>query len=216
MECKVHSEVTPVYSESVTEMLVIADNNDAVMQDGYEGITQEMLNGSQQFRETVVCVDADQVTLSSPNSVSVADVQLVSPIDTRSSDIEHAMGILKIKELKLFQLRCLDALKDGKDVIVVQPTGSGKSVCFTLPAAGDDRYKIFWRVFQSTSNLPSLAFCTPEYLFSSSSNGTYSGTGGQFHLLLQKQDIINMVTIYEAHKVFDRLPDYDTDLHLMK
>ena len=134
MECKVHSEITSVYSESVTETLVIADNNDAVMQDGYEGITQEMLDGSQQFGKTVVCVDADQVTLSSPNSVSAADVQLVSPIDTRSSDIEHAMGILKIQELKLFLLRCLDALRDGKDVIVVQPTGSSKSVCFTLPA----------------------------------------------------------------------------------
>jgi len=36
------------------------------------------------------------------------------------------MGILKIKELKLFQLSCLDALRDGKDAIVVRPTGSGK------------------------------------------------------------------------------------------
>ena len=26
------------------------------------------------------------------------------------------------------------AIRDGKDAIIVQPTGSGKSVCFALPA----------------------------------------------------------------------------------
>ena len=44
------------------------------------------------------------------------------------------MALLKIKELKQFQLSCLDAIRDGKDAIIVQPTGSGKSVCFALPA----------------------------------------------------------------------------------
>ena len=44
------------------------------------------------------------------------------------------MALLKIKELKQFQLCCLDAIRNGKDAIIVQPTGSGKSVCFALPA----------------------------------------------------------------------------------
>jgi len=59
-----------------------------------------------------------------------------------------------------------------------------------------------------------FSFLYSEYLFGSSSNGTYSGTSGPFHLLRQKQDIINMVTIDEAHKIFDCLPDYQPEMKL--
>lgn len=48
--------------------------------------------------------------------------------------IQIAKATLKIKELKHFQVKCLAALQAGIDAIVVQPTASGKSVCFTLPA----------------------------------------------------------------------------------
>jgi len=37
---------------------------------------------------------------------------------------------LKIKELKQFQIM---AIQEGKDVVLVQPASSGKSVCFVLP-----------------------------------------------------------------------------------
>ena len=136
----------------------------------------------------------------------------------------------------------MHALQAGKDVIVVQPTGSGKSACFTLfallspvviepvvavitnqveslknkgidavalgRAANSKKSVNFRRVFQSTSDLPIIAFCTPEYLFGTPSSLSYSGTSGQFHLLLNIKDILSTVTIDEAHKIFDRMPDY--------
>jgi len=37
-------------------------------------------------------------------------------------------------ELRQFQIDCITAVKQGKDVVVIQPTGSGKSLCFVLPA----------------------------------------------------------------------------------
>ena len=45
--------------------------------------------------------------------------------------LEAAKSTLKVQE---FKIDCITAVKQGKDVIVVQPTGSGKSVCFILPA----------------------------------------------------------------------------------
>ncbi|MCY3928216.1 MAG: DEAD/DEAH box helicase, partial [Acidobacteria bacterium] len=41
---------------------------------------------------------------------------------------------LCIKEFKEFQIKTIDAIAHGNDVILVQPTGSGKSLCFTVPA----------------------------------------------------------------------------------
>ena len=41
---------------------------------------------------------------------------------------------LKIKELKIFQQESVEALHLGKDVIIVQPTGAGKSLCYVVPA----------------------------------------------------------------------------------
>ena len=39
---------------------------------------------------------------------------------------------LKIKELKIFQQESVEALHLGKDVIIVQPTGAGKSLCYVV------------------------------------------------------------------------------------
>jgi len=73
-------------------------------------------------------------------------------------------------------------------------------------AAGDKlRSKNSRRVFQSTSDMPTLAFCTPEYLFGTESTATYTETSGEF---LDRIDIFNMVAIDETHKIFDCLPDY--------
>ena len=49
-------------------------------------------------------------------------------------DLAAAKSTLKIREFKWFQTDCIAAVTQGKDVIVVQPTGSGKSMCFVLPA----------------------------------------------------------------------------------
>ena len=48
-------------------------------------------------------------------------------------DIECIKSRLQIRELKEFQLNCIRAVSQGSDVIVVQPTGSGKSLCFVVP-----------------------------------------------------------------------------------
>ena len=166
--------------------------------------------------------------------------------DNGESVILAAKSTLKIHEFKQFQTDCITAVKQGKDVIVVQPTGSGKSMCFVLPAllfkgkvslviepvvavivnqvdalqkkginalalgraAGSKKSFNYRQVFQSTHDEPLIAFCTPEYLFSTPSTGSCLGTVGQFSTLLAKMDCIGVITIDEAHKIFDRLPSY--------
>jgi len=55
-------------------------------------------------------------------------------------------------------------------------------------AAGDElRSKKSLRIFRSTSDMPTLAFCTPEYLFGTKSTAKYTGTSGEFHLLLDRK-----------------------------
>ena len=39
-----------------------------------------------------------------------------------------------MNEFKKFWVDCASVIKKGKDFVVVQPTGSGKSMCFILPA----------------------------------------------------------------------------------
>jgi len=159
-----------------------------------------------------------------------------------------------VSELKEFQAQCINAVQQGRDVILVQPTGSGKSLCFTFSALlnpgkvciviepveaiinnqveallrkGIDVVPLgrtarsknqspnFSRVFQS-SNLPSLAFCIAEYLFGAPSNGTSSGSSGNFHLLVEIQDRGLMVITDEAHKIFHGMPDYHPAFDYMK
>ena len=52
---------------------------------------------------------------------------------TQNSYIENGKVLLNIKELKQFQISCL-AIRRDEDAIIVQPTGSGKSIRFTLQA----------------------------------------------------------------------------------
>ena len=186
------------------------------------------------------------------DSTTINRIQLMGEI--QGSDIENAKALLKIRDLKQFQISCLAAIKQNEDVIIVQPTGSGKSVYFTLPAllspgkislviepvvaiiinqvetlqckginavalgraAGTNKSANFRRVFQSSSNAPCLVFCTPEYLFGTPSAINYMGTSGQFLSFVEKKEIFCMVTIDEAHKVFDRMPNYRPEFDAMK
>lgn len=54
-------------------------------------------------------------------------------------DLDLTMTGLLLKKFKLtafkdWQLRAVKALIDGRDALVVQPTGSGKSLCYQFPA----------------------------------------------------------------------------------
>ena len=42
------------------------------------------------------------------------------------------------------------------------------------------------------------------------------GTSSKFQPLLNKKEILRIVTIDEAHKIFDRMPDYRTAFDAMK
>ena len=51
-------------------------------------------------------------------------------------------------------------------------------------AAGNLKSKNYRRVFKSNaSDIPRLAFCTPEYLFGTPATSSSSGSPGLFHLL---------------------------------
>ena len=49
----------------------------------------------------------------------------------------HLVGLLakhfKLSEFRDWQLQAIDTVLNGKDALVVQPTGSGKSICYQLP-----------------------------------------------------------------------------------
>ena len=77
-------------------------------------------------------------------------------------------------------------------------------------AAGNSKLANFRRVFKSTdrNDVPSIAFCTPEYLFGTPADGVYQATIGQFTALVDRQDYLHAVVLDEAHKIFDRAPSY--------
>ena len=50
------------------------------------------------------------------------------------TELESLKSKLKVAQYKNFQVAAIEALQGGKDVIVVQPTGSGKSLCYIASA----------------------------------------------------------------------------------
>jgi len=48
-------------------------------------------------------------------------------------------------------------------------------------------------VFQWSSNVPCIAFCTPEYLFGTPLGNAYIGTSGQFSSFLEKNFFVAMI-----------------------
>ena len=74
-------------------------------------------------------------------------------------------------------------------------------------APGANKLTNFRRVFKSSDDVPVLVFCTPEYLFGTPPDGSYSGSVGQFNVLKSCENV-NLVVIDEAHKIFDRMPSF--------
>ena len=53
---------------------------------------------------------------------------------TRSQTARSVFGLEKLRD---FQLQVLDAIDSSQDCLAVSPTGSGKTLCFALPAASE-------------------------------------------------------------------------------
>jgi len=94
---------------------------------GYLALDTELVNNSQAINDVeYIQIDSDH------DRHAYKDLSQSSTNDT--SSIEEVKTTLCIKEFKEFQIKTIDAIAHGNDVILVQPTGSGKSLCFTVPA----------------------------------------------------------------------------------
>ena len=80
--------------------------------------------------------ESDIVVLCNPSALPSQELLLQSSQRNIShvSELESIKGKLRIKQYKEFQLDAIQALQQNNDVIVVQPTGSGKSLCYTASA----------------------------------------------------------------------------------
>ena len=85
-------------------------------------------------------------------------------------------------------------------------------------AAGKSKLGNFRKVFKSSSesDIPIIAFCTPEYLFGTQANGQYQATVGQYNALIDRMDDMHLIVLDEAHKIFDRMPSYRPAFDSMK
>jgi len=63
-------------------------------------------------------------------------------------------------------------------------------------------------VLGNSSEVPQIAFCTPEYLFGIEANGSFPATVDQFSALKEREEVINLVVEDEAQKIFDRMPSF--------
>jgi len=199
---------------------------------------------------------SDSAVLDISNNSTESHQGTVNSPSCCSVGMERAKSILSIREFKRFQVDCVTAISLRNDCIVVQPMGSGKSLCFVLPAilypgkvslvvepvvavitnqvdalqkkgitalalgnaAGKKKSANYRHIFQQPLNKsePVVAFCTPEYLFGTPSTGGFLGTVGQFNTFLSNKECFSVVTIDEAHKIFDRLPSYRPAFDKMK
>ena len=80
---------------------------------------------------TYAPVDSYNISFSTMHSGDTISNRMAE--STQNSYIENGKVLLNIKELKQFQISCLAAIRRGEDAIIVHPTGSGKSIRFTLP-----------------------------------------------------------------------------------
>jgi len=127
--------LTPVLPESSTSSV---DNSDTFLPlDMTESPTlvstdeancQEMAVNAQLQSAQLQEMDGGNVIESVPCSSDNGDVT------NETLDLTEVKSILNVSEFKPFQVDCVTTVNQGKGVIVAQPTGSGKSMCFVIPA----------------------------------------------------------------------------------
>jgi len=249
------SEASDDVAENQSNCNTCASNEGCDLALSQRGTSEDVLNVSVPLGSS--SSSSSQQLLNTQSSSAVLEISddsmesnqgIINLPTCYSVDLEAAKSTLKIREFKRFQVDCVNAISLRKDCIVVQPTGSGKSLCFVLPAilypgkvslvvepvvavitnqvdallkkgitalalgnaAGKQKAANYRRIFQQPLNKsePVVAFCTPEYLFGTPSSGGFLGTVGQFNTFLSKKEYFSVVTIDEAHKIFDRLPSY--------
>ena len=83
-------------------------------------------------------------------------------------------------------------------------------------AAGSSKSANYHRVFETSNDEPIVAFCTSEYLFGTPATSTFIGTKGQFSTVLSKKERFYLITIDEAHKIFDHMYSYHPAFNDMK
>jgi len=66
--------------------------------------------------------------------LSIASQMVTNEVTPLNSQLNRVKETLKIANFKGFQLEAIELLQTGNDVVIVQPTGSGKSLCYTVPA----------------------------------------------------------------------------------
>jgi len=248
---KVHLDdsLVPQDSESADQNLVHLD--DSLVQLDYESLDHSV--------DISLPTHTESSSSQPGNSLELPEPCLeVQHSYSSITQLEELKSKLNIAQYKKFQLEAIEAILCGKDVIVVQPTGSGKSLCYVAPALlnpgkitliiepvtavitdqvkslqskGIDAVALgssaanrtvrsanFKGVFKSTdsNDIPSVAFCTPEYLFGSAAEGKYQATVGLFTTLVNRQDYLYAVVMDEAHKIFDRVNKYRPAFNGMK
>lgn len=106
----------------------------SICDDTYEDLSH--INGS--INTDLVASESNGEAIESPKHVQIITDGMITISNTVpsffNSNLDNAKSILQIGELREFQIRAISAVREGKDVVVVQPTGSGKSICYTLPA----------------------------------------------------------------------------------
>ena len=102
--------------------------------------TDELTNAELQVANSSACLEYNIVDPVVHDCESSDDVMkaigepISSSFSFRDNELEHAKSFLDIEEFKEFQIKCILSVKEGKDVVVIQPAGSGKSACYTIPA----------------------------------------------------------------------------------
>ena len=118
-------------SDEITNSTFISSNRYAPQPDNESNSTDILTQreNAQVLHDSNSCHDFYSTSLSALNQSTSSTEELAL-----NDSLEKAKSKLKIKELKQFQISCITAIQQGKDVVLVQPTGSGKSVCFVIPA----------------------------------------------------------------------------------
>ena len=230
-------EVVNVATNVGEEEFVISDTEDA-----------DLLNASTEVERDLQCRISDACTEKEHCHIKVGDVETensesavgedesapwvspgMTPPPSKPTEIIW-MGHLTrfgLSNLKSFQLDAVNAVESKRDTVVIQPTGSGKSLCYQLPALFDSSHFMVSLIssqlqglqikgieaasigpssrgsnlqsasLKGTADLPSLLFTTPAYF-----------TTKMKRELLTIQNRLKLTVLEEVHKMIDRTANF--------